>query len=164
VKRWTGSPRPWPASSGACSSGTATKLRATSVVRYAPGSSFAPHTHGAGEEFLVLDGVFSDETGNFPAGAYVRKSGRVGEDALIGVLCQLDADPALSRWSLPRCAIDHRRAHLCDYIIVCVLVLVGSGRDGLHGDRRCSGSSRDGQCDRDHLTVTTVTENFSPWR
>ena len=44
---------------------------ATSVVRYAPGSSFAPHTHGAGEEFLVLDGVFSDETGDFPAGAYV---------------------------------------------------------------------------------------------
>ena len=46
--------------------------RATSLVRYAPGSSFAPHTHGAGEEFLVLDGVFSDETGDFPAGAYVR--------------------------------------------------------------------------------------------
>lgn len=46
--------------------------RATSLVRYAPGSSFAPHTHGAGEEFLVLDGVFSDETGDFPAGSYVR--------------------------------------------------------------------------------------------
>jgi hypothetical protein len=48
--------------------------RATSVVRYAPGSSFAPHTHGAGEEFLVLDGVFSDETGDFPAGFYVRNA------------------------------------------------------------------------------------------
>lgn len=46
--------------------------RATSVVRYAPGSSFAPHTHGAGEEFLVLEGVFSDETGDFPKGHYVR--------------------------------------------------------------------------------------------
>jgi anti-sigma factor ChrR (cupin superfamily) len=46
--------------------------RATSVVRYAPGSSFAPHTHGAGEEFLVLHGVFSDETGDFPAAFYVR--------------------------------------------------------------------------------------------
>ncbi|MGH7159857.1 MAG: cupin domain-containing protein [Acetobacteraceae bacterium] len=46
--------------------------RATSLVRYAPGSSFAPHTHGAGEEFLVLDGIFSDETGDFPAGYYVR--------------------------------------------------------------------------------------------
>lgn len=46
--------------------------RATSLVRYAPGSAFSPHTHGAGEEFLVLDGVFSDEIGDFPAGFYVR--------------------------------------------------------------------------------------------
>ena len=46
--------------------------RATSLVRYAPGSSFSLHIHGAGEEFLVLDGVFSDETGDFPAGSYVR--------------------------------------------------------------------------------------------
>ena len=46
--------------------------RATSLVRYAAGSSFAPHTHGAGEEFLVLEGVFSDETGDFPQGWYVR--------------------------------------------------------------------------------------------
>ena len=46
--------------------------RATSLVRYAPGSAFSAHTHGAGEEFLVLEGVFSDETGDFPAGFYVR--------------------------------------------------------------------------------------------
>lgn len=46
--------------------------RATSIVRYAPGSHFSPHTHDLGEEFLVLDGVFSDETGDFPAGTYVR--------------------------------------------------------------------------------------------
>lgn len=46
--------------------------RATSVVRYAPASQFPAHTHGGGEEFLVLDGVFSDETGDFPAGTYVR--------------------------------------------------------------------------------------------
>src|SRR6185312_10285284 len=46
--------------------------RATSLVRYAPGSHFSPHTHGGGEEFLVLDGVFSDEHGDFPAGSYVR--------------------------------------------------------------------------------------------
>src|SRR6516162_5700894 len=32
--------------------------RATSIVRYAPHSHFSPHTHGGGEEFLVLDGVF----------------------------------------------------------------------------------------------------------
>ena len=46
--------------------------RATSIVRFAPGSAFAEHTHDGGEEFLVLDGVFQDETGDFPVGTYVR--------------------------------------------------------------------------------------------
>jgi anti-sigma factor ChrR (cupin superfamily) len=46
--------------------------RATSQVRYAPGSSFDGHSHDLGEEFLVLEGVFSDESGDFPAGCYVR--------------------------------------------------------------------------------------------
>lgn len=46
--------------------------RATSIVRYAPGSHFSAHTHTGGEEFIVLDGVFQDEHGDFPAGTYVR--------------------------------------------------------------------------------------------
>ena len=46
--------------------------RATSIVRYAPHSRFSSHTHGGGEEFLVLDGVFQDERGDYPAGTYVR--------------------------------------------------------------------------------------------
>ena len=46
--------------------------RATSIVRYAPDSHFSPHVHGGGEEFLVLDGVFQDEHGDYPAGCYVR--------------------------------------------------------------------------------------------
>lgn len=46
--------------------------RATSIVRYAACSHFSPHTHGGGEEFLVLDGVFQDEHGDFPAGSYIR--------------------------------------------------------------------------------------------
>jgi ChrR Cupin-like domain len=46
--------------------------RATSIVRYAPHSRFPSHTHGGGEEFLVLDGVFQDEHGDYPAGTYVR--------------------------------------------------------------------------------------------
>ena len=46
--------------------------RATSMVRYAPGSAFSAHTHGGGEEFLVLEGVFSDEHGDFGPGTYVR--------------------------------------------------------------------------------------------
>jgi len=45
--------------------------KATSVVRYQPGSRFARHTHDLGEEILVLDGVFSDETGDYPAGTYI---------------------------------------------------------------------------------------------
>ena len=46
--------------------------RATSIVRYAPHSRFSSHTHGGGEEFLLLNGVFQDEHGDYPAGAYVR--------------------------------------------------------------------------------------------
>jgi len=46
--------------------------RATSIVRYAPKSSFSTHTHTGGEEFFVLEGVFQDEHGDFPAGTYVR--------------------------------------------------------------------------------------------
>lgn len=48
------------------------KARATSIVRYAPGSRFARHEHPGGEEILVLEGVFQDETGDFPAGSYIR--------------------------------------------------------------------------------------------
>ena len=46
--------------------------RATSIVRYARGSSFPRHLHAKGEEFLVLSGVFSDEHGDYPTGCYVR--------------------------------------------------------------------------------------------
>lgn len=46
--------------------------RATTIVRYAPGSQFSAHTHTGGEEFIVLDGVFQDEHGDYPAGTYVR--------------------------------------------------------------------------------------------
>jgi len=46
--------------------------RATSVVRYALGSRFPEHIHEEGEEFLVLDGVFSDAAGDYPPGTYVR--------------------------------------------------------------------------------------------
>lgn len=46
--------------------------RATSLVRFEPGCSFPFHIHGAGEEFFVIEGVFSDEAGDYPAGSYVR--------------------------------------------------------------------------------------------
>ncbi|MEO1338374.1 MAG: cupin domain-containing protein, partial [Myxococcota bacterium] len=46
--------------------------RATSIVKYEPGSHFSPHVHTGGEEFVVLEGVFQDEHGDFPAGSYIR--------------------------------------------------------------------------------------------
>ncbi len=46
--------------------------RATSIVRYEAGSHFSPHVHTGGEEFIVLEGVFQDEHGDFPAGSYIR--------------------------------------------------------------------------------------------
>ncbi len=44
----------------------------TSFVRFEAGSSFPPHTHYQGEEIYVLEGVFSDENGDYPAGTYLR--------------------------------------------------------------------------------------------
>ena len=52
-------------------SGPAEAGRVTSVVRYDPNSSFASHPHPDGEEILVLEGVFSDEHGDYPAGSYL---------------------------------------------------------------------------------------------
>jgi anti-sigma factor ChrR (cupin superfamily) len=46
--------------------------RATSIVRYAPGSHFPSHRHGGGEEIFVLEGTFSDGEGDYGAGTYLR--------------------------------------------------------------------------------------------
>lgn len=48
------------------------QARATSIVRYAPGSGFPRHAHPGGEEILVLSGTFSDDGGHYPAGCYLR--------------------------------------------------------------------------------------------
>ena len=45
--------------------------RVTSVVRYDPDSAFHSHPHPDGEEIFVLDGVFSDEHGDYPAGTFL---------------------------------------------------------------------------------------------
>ncbi|MEO7065533.1 MAG: cupin domain-containing protein [Rhodanobacter sp.] len=46
--------------------------RATSIVRYVPGSHFNRHVHALGEELFVLEGEFCDESGRFGAGSYIR--------------------------------------------------------------------------------------------
>lgn len=42
------------------------------LVRWAPGTKFQPHTHWGGEEIFVLEGVFSDEHGDYPSGTWLR--------------------------------------------------------------------------------------------
>jgi len=44
----------------------------TSFVRFKPDSHFPAHAHPLGEEIYVLDGVFSDQYGDYPAGSYLR--------------------------------------------------------------------------------------------
>lgn len=44
----------------------------TSIVRFEAGSYFSEHSHPFGEEIFVLEGVFSDEDGDYPAGTYIR--------------------------------------------------------------------------------------------
>ena len=63
--------------------------RATSIVRYAPNSQFPAHSHTGGEEYIVLQGTFADENGEYPAGTYVRNpigtshSPRVGAEGAV---------------------------------------------------------------------------------
>lgn len=63
--------------------------RATSLVRYAPASRFERHEHGGGEEILVLEGVFSDETGDHPAGTYLRNPPGTGHAPFSRAGCTL---------------------------------------------------------------------------
>ncbi|MEM8981557.1 MAG: cupin domain-containing protein [Pseudomonadota bacterium] len=51
--------------------GSAEAGQVTSLVRYQPDARFPAHAHPDGEEILVLDGVFSDEHGDWPAGTYL---------------------------------------------------------------------------------------------
>jgi len=45
---------------------------ATSIVKFDPGSSFNEHDHPLGEEIFVLSGTFSDHTGDYHSGSYLR--------------------------------------------------------------------------------------------
>ena len=58
--------------------------RATSLVRYAPDSTFSPHEHSGGEEIFVLEGVFGDEHGEYPAGTYIRNPIGTSHQPVIG--------------------------------------------------------------------------------
>jgi len=44
----------------------------TALVEWAPGTRFQYHRHYGGEEIFVLEGVFQDEYGDYPAGTWLR--------------------------------------------------------------------------------------------
>ena len=46
--------------------------KASSIVQFKADSSFDEHDHKDGEEIYVLDGIFSDQFGDYPAGTYLR--------------------------------------------------------------------------------------------
>ena len=68
---WAGSPSAGVQRKRVHRSGPQESGRVTSVVRYLPGARFPAHDHPEGEEILVLEGVFSDEHGDWPAGTYL---------------------------------------------------------------------------------------------
>jgi anti-sigma factor ChrR (cupin superfamily) len=68
---WTPSPSRMVARKRVHLVGPAEKGQVTSVVRYHAGSTFPAHDHPDGEEIFVLEGVFSDEHGDWPAGTYL---------------------------------------------------------------------------------------------
>lgn len=69
--------QPWLASAdgeGACKplDRQADGAGTTSLLQVPPGAVFAPPGGALGEEILVLDGVFEDEFGRYPAGSWLR--------------------------------------------------------------------------------------------
>ena len=74
--------------------------RATTIVRFEPNSEFSAHAHDGGEEYLVLEGTFRDESGDYPTGTYVRNpigtshTPRIGDDGctIFVKLHQFDAE------------------------------------------------------------------------
>ncbi len=44
----------------------------TALVKWPAGEKFLPHKHWGGEEILVLQGIFIDEHGRYPAGTWMR--------------------------------------------------------------------------------------------
>jgi len=70
-QEWSQSPRPgvW---RKPLAREEAERGHATSIVKYEAGASFSQHDHPLGEEILVLQGVFSDDSGDYAAGTYFR--------------------------------------------------------------------------------------------
>ncbi len=70
-RAWAASPSPQVWRKRYHHSGREEAGQVSSLVRYDPGAEFREHDHPDGEEILVLDGTFSDQRGDFPAGSYL---------------------------------------------------------------------------------------------
>ena len=68
---WSASPSPGVWRKRVHRVGPAESGQVTSVVRYDAHSKFPAHEHPDGEEILVLEGIFTDERGDWPAGSYL---------------------------------------------------------------------------------------------
>jgi anti-sigma factor ChrR (cupin superfamily) len=68
---WAKSPAPGVLRKRIMLRGDAEKGAVTSVVRYEPGAAFPSHGHPEGEEIFVMEGVFSDETGDYGPGSFL---------------------------------------------------------------------------------------------
>lgn len=86
----------------------------TSLVRYAPGGVFRPHSHPQGEEILVLDGVFADDRGEYPTGVYLlnpdgsEHAPRSEVGCMLFVRLRQYAGADRPRWVLDTTAMDWR--------------------------------------------------------
>ena len=68
---WTASPAPGVWRRRLEHEGPPEAGRVTSVVRFEPETRFSEHPHPDGEEIFVLEGTFSDHTGDHGPGSYV---------------------------------------------------------------------------------------------
>lgn len=134
--------------------------RATSIVRYDAGSRFPEHRHGGGEEFLVLDGVFSDTTGDFGPGAYVRNPPGTSHApwtepgcTILVKLHQMDAsDRALLR-------IDTRTHPWAETSSGATMALFMGVGETVHLERWCAGAA-DCIGDREGLELFVLSGSF----
>lgn len=105
--RWQPSPAPGVWRKRLFHDGPAECGRVTSLVRFDPGARFPLHDHPDGEAILVLGGTFSDEDGDFPAGAWLfnpdgSRHAPFSRDGCL-ILVRLQQHPGRKR---PRLAID----------------------------------------------------------
>ena len=54
------------------------------LIHWAPDSVHKEHTHHGGEEVFVIEGSFSDEDGEYPAGTWMRSPDQSAHDAISG--------------------------------------------------------------------------------